>query len=100
MYFDYFNIIDLMGSMPDGTKAIEIKEGINASVTVTLKIPIQAKKYITYSRIYKRAVQEHQLAEPDIDRNVGAIIENRFNITIYPFLKSTQGTPSYRVGHL
>lgn len=98
MYFDYFNINDLMGNMPDGSKAIEIKEGINASVSVILKIPIQGNKYITYSRIYKRAVQEYQMAEPDIDRNVGAVIENRFNITVYPFLKTNQGIPSYRVG--
>jgi hypothetical protein len=100
MYFDFFDTKDLMGKMQDGTNTIEIKEGINNSVTVTLKIPIQNKKYITYSRIYKRAVEEHQMAEPDIDRNVGAVIENRFNITIYPFLKTTQGTPSYRVGVL
>ncbi|MBP2281705.1 hypothetical protein H4V97_000023 [Flavobacterium sp. CG_23.5] len=98
IYFDYFNIKDLMGVMPDGKKTVEIKEGINASVSVTLRVPVRDNKYITYSRIYKRAVQEHQLAEPDTIRNVGAIIENRFNITIYPFLKSTQGTPSYRVG--
>jgi len=97
-YFDYFNINDLMGSMPDGTKAIEIKTGINSSVSVTLRIPIQNNKYISYTRIYTRAIEEHQLAEPDLDRNKGAVIENRFNITVYPFLKSTQGTPSYRIG--
>jgi hypothetical protein len=98
LYFDYFNTKDLMGSMPDGTKTLEIKEGINGSLNVVLKIPIQGNSYITYSRIYKRAVQEYQMAEPDIDRNIGAIIENRFNITIYPFLKSTANKPSYRVG--
>ncbi|MGL2988265.1 hypothetical protein ACSVH5_11780 [Flavobacterium sp. RSSA_27] len=98
LFFKFFDSSFLMGHMHDGKKNFEIKEGIQNSITAILRIPIKDKKYITYTKIYKRPIEEHQMAEIDQERNIGAIIENRFNITIYPFHKSIQGNPSYRVG--
>jgi hypothetical protein len=63
MYFDYFNIIDLMGSMPDGTRQLKLRRYYARIVTVAFNTNTNQRKYITYSGIYKRAVQEHQLAE-------------------------------------
>jgi len=97
-YFDYFSLKDLKANMPDGQKAIEIKKGNTGGVEVTLRIPIKENKYITYSRIYYPSTNDYQMPSADINKNKGAIIENRFSITIYPFLKSSQGIPSYRIG--
>jgi hypothetical protein len=97
-YFDYFSTKNLQGTMPDGQKVIEMKKGNTGGLTVLLRIPIKDGKYITYSRTYYPSLNEHQTLEADINKNKGVIIENKFNLTIYPFLKSDQGKPSYRIG--
>jgi len=97
-YFDYFDVATLQGVMPDGKKAIEIKQMATGGVTVTLRIPIQSSKYITYERMYYPPANEYQIAEPDIARNRGAVIENQFGLTLYPFLKLADDSQNhYRI---
>lgn len=86
-YFDYFDVATLQGVMPDGKKAIEIKQMATGGVTLTLRVPIQNSKYITYERMYYPPANDYQIAEPDIARNRGAVIENQFGLTLYPSLK-------------
>ncbi|WP_367752447.1 hypothetical protein [Flavobacterium sp. WC2430] len=86
-YFDYFELNDLEGIMPDGKKVIEINQMPIGGVNVTLRIPIQDNKYISYTRTYRPSVNEYQILDPKIEENKGAIIENQFGLTLFPFLK-------------
>lgn len=100
-YFDYFNISDLQGVVSDGKKVLEIKQMTTGGVTVTLRIPIQNGKYITYERMYYPPTNEYQIAEPELSRNRGAVIENQFGLTLYPFLKLAQDNQNhYRVAFM
>ncbi|MES2487459.1 MAG: hypothetical protein V4581_16120 [Bacteroidota bacterium] len=97
-YFNYFDVAALQKTMPDGKKAIEIKQMATGGVNVTLRVPIQNNKYITYERLYYTPANDYQIAEPDISRNRGAIIDNQFGLTLYPFLKLAQDSDNhYRI---
>lgn len=97
-YFDYFDVGSLQRTMLDGKKAIEIKQLVSGGVTVTLRVPIQNNKYITYERIYYNNVSDYQIAEPNLERNHGAIIENQFGLTVYPFFKLADDSQNhYRI---
>jgi len=87
LYFDYFDVKDLQGITSDGKKVFEIKQMTSGGVNVTLRIPVQKGNYITYERMYYPSTNEYQIAEPEIARNRGAVIENQFGLTVYPFLK-------------
>ena len=55
LYFSFFSVRDLCGSMPDGKKTIEILVQEDASVKVILRIPIRGNgevSYMEYARIY------------------------------------------------
>lgn len=100
-YFDYFNIDDLQGVTADGKKTLEIKQGSTGGVDVILRIPIQNKKYVTYERTYYPAANEYQITEPDLIRNRGAIIENQFGLTVFPFIKLADDSQNfYRVAFM
>jgi len=100
-YFDYFDVADLQGVVADGKKALEIRQMARGGVTVTLRIPIQHGKYITYERMYYPPTSEYQIAEPELSRNRGAIIENQFGLTLYPFLKLQEDSHNhYRVAFM
>lgn len=97
-YFDYFDIATLQGTMSDGKKAIEIKQMMTGGVNVTLRVPIQNNKYITYERVYYPSVNEYQIGEPDLSRNRGSVIENQFGLTLYPFIKLAEDSKNhYRI---
>ncbi len=56
LYFRYFTAEDLMGTMPDGKKTIEILSG-NNEAKVVLRIPIRGNdkiRYIEYTKVYKQ----------------------------------------------
>jgi hypothetical protein len=100
-YFDYFDSNALQNTMPDGKHAIEIKQMATGGVNVILRVPIQNNKYITYERVYYPPANEYQIAEPDIARNHGAIIENQFGLTLYPFLKLAKDSDNhYRIAFM
>lgn len=57
LYFRYFTAEDLMGTMPDGEKAIEILYS-NNEAKVVLRIPIRGNdkiRYIEYTKVYKNS---------------------------------------------
>lgn len=100
-YFDYFDSTTLQDTMPDGKQAIEIKQMATGGVNVTLRVPIQNSRYITYERVYYPPANEYQIAEPDVSRNHGAIIENQFGLTLYPFLKLAKDSDNhYRIAFM
>ncbi len=100
-YFDYFESTAIQETMPDGKQAIEIRQMATGGVNVTLRIPIQNRKYITYERVYYPPANEYQIAEPDLSRNHGAIIENQFGLTLYPLLKMPKDSDNhYRIAFM
>ncbi len=86
-YFDYFDVKDLLGVTTDGKKKIEINQLNSGGVNVILRIPVKNNKYITYERTYYPSANEYSIAEPDLTRNRGAVIEHQFGLSVYPFLK-------------
>lgn len=97
-YFDFFDVKDLLGFTKDGKKTLEISQSTSGGVNVTLRIPIQNNKYITYERTYYPPANDYQIAEPDIERNRGAVIEQQFGLSVYPFLKlEKENNSHYRV---
>ncbi|MDR1898089.1 MAG: hypothetical protein LBR10_15010 [Prevotellaceae bacterium] len=95
-FFDYFNISELKEKIfVDGKKMFQISEGANGGVKVELRIPIKGNRlhrYITYERIY------YPLSEPKLSENKGALLENQFNLLLYPFIKLTDANNHYRIG--
>lgn len=97
-YFDFFDVKDLLGFTSDGKKTLEISQSTSGGVNVILRIPIQNNKYITYERTYYPPANEYQIAEPEIERNRGAVIEQQFGLSVYPFLKlEKENNSHYRV---
>jgi hypothetical protein len=97
MFFQYFSTSDLQGTVSDGKKMLEIKQGVGG-VIVILRIPIRKNTYITLSRSYLENKFQDRLQQADEENNQGVIIENQFTIAIYPFLKTPIGiNPHYRV---
>jgi hypothetical protein len=91
-FFQFFSIEDLKGTT-DGKKMFQISNRLNESVRVTLRIPIRGKKEaIIYERIY------YHDARPDISKNKGAVLDNQFNLLLYPFFKITGIDNHYRIG--
>jgi hypothetical protein len=95
--FNYFNIQDLKGVLPNGRKMIEIKE-IAGGVAVVLRIPIQKGNFIEYKKIYINNTSVDTLQKPDDEHNIGVIVENQFTLAIYPFVNFSENiNPHYRV---
>lgn len=94
LYFDYFNINDLMGNFTDNrnqsVKRIEIESVGNDAVKVTLRIPIKSGGYIQYSRIYAPG--------SIVDDTMGRIIDAEFTLAHYPLIKYPKGVmPKYKI---
>jgi hypothetical protein len=67
--------------MPDNKKMIELNEYAGGSVKVTLRIPIQNRKYIEYNRIYF----VNNVSDID-EKNTGAVIEAKFGLGVFPLV--------------
>jgi len=79
-FFKFFTIQELQGKVSGGKKMFEFVEDFNG-IKVILRIPIANNNYIEYSRIY---VENEQ---PDLSKNIGALIEKHFGLGIMPFVK-------------
>lgn len=91
-FFEFFTVEELMGNMPDGKPMIEMVSVAGGSVAVTLRIPIQCSRYITYERVYFRN------NVPDEDANRGGVVERKFGLGIMPLIKFNNSvSPYYRV---
>lgn len=89
-FFDYFTVKDLMGGK-NGKSMFEI-EPIANGAKVSLRIPIKSGDVIEFERIYYLG----GTAEPD--NNKGAMIENQFGLTIFPFVRMPDAVKNpYRV---
>lgn len=95
-FFEYFTINDLNKTLKNGKKMFEIKDAVGESVEVSLSIPIQKDKFITYTRTYHKK-EKYQNIEPNISEkeNKGAVISVSVNLAIYPGFKLSSG--EYRV---
>jgi hypothetical protein len=97
LYFDFFSVEDLQGSVANGKKCIEISQ-TTSGVKVTLRIPIQNNKSIEYSRLYNFNQFQDRIQQADENENIGIIIENQMTIAIYPFVKVPELiNPHYRI---
>jgi hypothetical protein len=99
-FFQFFGIDDLKGTMQDGRKMFKISDTANGGVKVELRIPIKGNnmyKYISYERTYYPG-QNNGIAEPNIAENKGAVLENQFNLLLYPFIKVSDIDNHYRIG--
>lgn len=86
-FFDYFNPEDLLSNSFDKPK-IEIIKGLNNSVQVFLKIPVVKNRRITFERIYTFDEIQHELPTPDIANDKGCVIEMKFGIAQFPFVRT------------
>jgi hypothetical protein len=99
-FFLFFGVDDLKGTMRDGRKMFKISNTANEGVKVELRIPVRGNdicKYITYERVYYPG-QRNSIAEPNIAENKGAVLENQFNLLLYPFIKISDIVNHYRIG--
>lgn len=94
-YFDYFNLADLQGHTADGKPIYETEKRGTDGIKVTLRVPIKNNKCIAFERIYYPSNNDSQLSEPDIEKNKGAIIENQFGLSLYPFLKIRENSSNF-----
>ncbi|MDR1553492.1 MAG: hypothetical protein LBS69_08540 [Prevotellaceae bacterium] len=93
LFFKFFTVEQLKGTMPDKKKMIEIRDLVHG-VEVTLRIPIKSGNYITYKRVYCANI------EPDIDENnKGAMKEDSLVFALFPNIKFAAHTDAhYRFG--
>src|SRR5690606_24567944 len=90
----------LYGYTADGKPMLEMKTIAAGGLKVTLRIPIQNKRHITFERIYYPSLNAYAPEAPDIERNKGTLVENQFTISVYPFLRLDDRLNVYRVGLL
>lgn len=97
LYFKYFNVSDLWGTI-NGRPRFEMKHtvtGNSASVTVTLRIPVQKERhFITLQRTYISA--QHADLTYDPKNNHGYFITVPFALSIFPFVR-TESLKQYNV---
>ncbi|MBU3742342.1 MAG: hypothetical protein FGM24_08675, partial [Candidatus Kapabacteria bacterium] len=96
-FFKFYDAKDLDPETGGGPKPIldMVEKGDN--VHVTLRLPISKKgEYVTFERIYYGG--ESGQMQPDIDANKGVIVNQRFGLTLFPYIKFPDGLkPHYRV---
>lgn len=90
-FFDFFTVEQLMGTMRDGKRMIEIESIAGGSAGVTLRIPIQDGRYISYRRLY---IKNNPYKK---DRNEGGLVEQRFGLGVLPLVHNPSSKPFYRV---
>ena len=95
LYFDYFNVEDLMNDAPSGEHTINIKT-VASGVEVTLRIPTK-KGEVEYKRIYTLDVKA------DAKNNQGAIVvaPEDFVVGVFPPIKFNNPSDAhYRIAIL
>lgn len=101
VFFKYFTVEDLMGYVPGkGVPMFEMRELVQNSIQVTLRIPVQKGEIITLSRTYLASPSAMTVSVPELTKNQGFIVENHFSLSFFPFI-STRNHPEipaqYRV---
>lgn len=97
LLLEFFSIEDLQGVVRDGKKMVELTQN-PTGVKVTLRIPIQKNNYIQYSRTYVYNQIQDGIQQPDLNKNIGIVIDNQMTVAIYPFVKTSPDiNPHYRV---
>ena len=96
-FFDYFNTEDLVAGT-NGKPSISMEAAVGGAVRVILKIPISKDNaYIQFDRIYYNS-NDYEIPTPDTNNNQGYIVEHKFGVSIFPFLKTeTKTKPYYRI---
>lgn len=85
LFFEFFKVSELIGGQY-GSPHISIEEGIKDSVRVLLKIPVKnGADFIIFERVY------HNESTADAQSNKGAIAEQQFSITLFPFVQHPAG---------
>ena len=80
LFFEFFTVKDLMGTLVGGKKMFELKEATR-SVVATIRIPIKGNssvKYIEYRRSYFEDIEAIQL------ENKGTLITKVFGLGLFP----------------
>lgn len=94
LYFKYFTIDTLTGKMSDGKKAFEMENVAGGSIRVTIRIPINGNKsisYIEYQRIY---YTQHQ-ADVNETNNSGGMASFDFTGIIMPSVRFRNSIEAY-----
>ncbi len=95
-FFEFFDVEDLkIGGV--GKPQISIVPLNDGDVKVTLKIPIKKEgEHITFERLYKKGKPDQRPNQTIHDG--GIIIERKFGITLFPFIKTNgYASANYRV---
>lgn len=95
-FFEYFSVEKLQGVVSDGKKVFEMEQ-VLSGVKVTLRIPIQRNKYVTFTRVYNKNQFQDKILQPDEKKNQGVIVENQMTIVLYPQIKIEGIAPHYRI---
>lgn len=84
LFFRFFSVEELQGTLPDGRAMFEMKLLAGDSVSVTLRIPIKGNgniSYIEYNRLY------YNNSSADLNNNAGNIVEMKFTGFIMPQIR-------------
>lgn len=96
-FFDYFDVADLDSNVGDGKNMLEMQQVSGNAIRVNLRIPIK-KGFINYERTYYGGIDALDTPKPDLENNKGAIIQKRFDLAIFPFLRFNENTTAeYRI---
>lgn len=89
-FFDFFDLNDL----ETGKVQLTINTIGEGTVNVSLKIPIESRngnqEYILFERTYLKLGEDIRKPDLTTDNPIGLIIEQKFTVNMYPFIKSGQ----------
>ena len=88
LFFDFFTVDDLLGTLPNGQKMFEFGK-VSNGVKVTLRIPIQKGQCIEYKRLYFEG------SHANISQNAGGVIDKKLGLGILPPVKVEDVNYSY-----
>ena len=96
-FFDFFDK-GFLNNNVGGRRVFEIRELAGNAVRVSLRIPIKSG-YIEYERTYRGGANDFDIPTPDINTNIGAIVQKRFDLAIFPFFKfqKPELLPEFRI---
>ena len=89
LFFDFFTVEDLLGTLPNGEKMFELRNIAGGGVNVILRIPIK-QGYVEYKRLYLNN-------DANINQNHGGIIIKKFGLGIIPPVKTNDDYSYYRI---
>jgi hypothetical protein len=94
-FFEFFNVDDLKHS-GTGNPKISIEPMTDGNVKVMLKVPVKkVNEYIILEKVYKSGTNEDIPKKNILDG--GIILERRFGVTIFPFVKIKDVNINYKV---